>query len=132
VVSAGGVVDLERALFEADRGDPALAVSLATAAHEARRTVFTADARGWALTRAGRAAEAVPFVEESLRLGTEDATLRFHSATTFAEAGQTDRARAELEAAAATGGPLPPLHRGEAVALAARLGVTAPALWSVG
>lgn len=132
VVSAGGVVDLERALFEADRGDPALAVSLATAAHEARRTVFTADARAWALTRAGRAAEAVPFAEESLRLGTRDATLRFHAATTFAEAGNADRARAELEAAAATGGPVPPLHRAEAVALAARLGVAAPALWSVG
>jgi hypothetical protein len=94
--------------------------------------VFTADARAWALTRAGRAAEAVPFAEESLRLGTRDATLRFHAASTFAEAGLADRARAELEAAGATGGPLPPLHRAGALDLAERLGVEAPALWSVG
>jgi Flp pilus assembly protein TadD len=125
------VVDLERAVFEADRGDPALAVTLATAAHDARRTVFTADALAWSLTRAGRAAEAVPYAEEALRLDTRDATLRFHAATTFAEAGLTDRARAELQAAADTGGPLPPLHRVAAVDLAGRLGVAAPALWSV-
>lgn len=131
VVSAGGVVDLERAVFEADRGDPALAVSLATAAHDARQTVFTADALAWSLTRAGRAAEAVPYAEEALRLGTQDATLRFHAATTFAAAGLADRARAELQAAADTGGPVPPLHRAAAVALAAQLGVDAPALWRV-
>jgi tetratricopeptide (TPR) repeat protein len=132
VVSAGGVVDLERALFEADRGDPVLAVSLATAAHGARQTVFTADALAWSLTRAGRAAEAVPFAEEALRLGTSDATLRFHAAATFAAAGQADRARTELQAAADTGGPIPPLHRASAVALATQLGVSAPDLWRVG
>ncbi len=132
VVSAGGVVDLEQAVFEADHGDPARAVELATAAHDARQTIYTADALSWALTRAGRPAEAVPFADEALRLGTEDATLRFHAATTFADAGQVDRARAELEAAAATGGPLPPLHRAAAGALAARLGVVPPSLWSVG
>jgi tetratricopeptide (TPR) repeat protein len=129
-VSAGGVVDLERAVLEADHGDPGLAVALAEAAHEARRTVFTADARAWALTRAGRAGEAVPFAEEALRLGTADATLRFHAATTFADAGNDARARTEIGAAAATGGPLPPRHRAAAVALAARLGVTPAPLWS--
>jgi tetratricopeptide (TPR) repeat protein len=132
VVSAGGVVDLERAVFEADRGDRALAVTLATAAHDARSTIFTADALAWALTRAGRPAEAVPFAEEAVRLGTQDATLRFHAATTFADAGGVDRARAELGAAADAGGPLPPLHRTAALALADRLGVQAPDLWRVG
>jgi tetratricopeptide (TPR) repeat protein len=132
VVSVGGVVDLEQALFEADRGDPAVAVSMATAAHDARQTVFTADALAWALTRANRAVEAVPYVEEALRLGTSDATLRFHAATTFAVAGQDDRARTELRAAAETGGPVPVVHRAAAVALADRLGVEAPALWRVG
>jgi tetratricopeptide (TPR) repeat protein len=132
VVSAGGVVDLERAVFEADRGDRALAVTLATAAHDARSTIFTADALAWALTRAGRPAEAVPFAEEAVRLGTQDATLRFHAATTFADAGRVDRARAELGAAANAGGPLPPLHRTAAVALADRLGIEAPDLWRVG
>jgi hypothetical protein len=132
VSSAGGVVDLERALFEADRGDPALAVSLATAAHDARHTIFTADALAWSLTRAGRAAEAVPHAEAALRLGTRDATLRFHAATTFASAGLLDRARAELLAAAGAGGPLPPLHRAAGVELAGRLGVVAPDLWRVG
>jgi tetratricopeptide (TPR) repeat protein len=132
VVSAGGVVDLERALFEADRGDPALAVALATAAYDTRRTIFTADALAWALTRAGRAAEAVPLAEQAVRLGTRDATLRFHAAATFADAGLVARARVELEAAADTGGPLPPLHRAAGLSLAGRLGVEAPELWRVG
>ena len=132
VVSAGGVVDLERAVFEADRGDRALAVTLATAAHDARQTIFTADALSWSLTRAGRAAEAVPFAEEAVRLGTRDATLHFHAATTFADAGLVDQARSELRAAVDAGGPLPPLHRAEGVALADRLGIPAPDLWRVG
>ena len=132
VVSAGGVVDLERAVFEADRGDRALAVALATAAHDARQTIFTADALSWALTRAGRATEAVPYAEEAVRLGTQDATLHFHAATTFADAGLVDRARTELAAAIDTGGPLPPLHRADGVALAERLGLEAPSVWRVG
>ena len=88
LAAAGLDTDLESALFEADHGDPARAVELAEAAYAARHTVFTADALGWALTRSGRAAEAVPFVEESLRLGTSSAALRVHAAAAFAAAGQ--------------------------------------------
>ncbi len=66
---AGSTVDLEAALFAADHGDATEAVTLAEAAYRTRRTVFTADALGWALTKAGRPAEALPYVDEARRLG---------------------------------------------------------------
>jgi hypothetical protein len=129
VAASGVAVDLEAALDEADRGDAVTAVQLAQRAYAARRTVFTADAVGWALTRAGLADEAIPYVEESLRLGTASASLRLHAALAFAAAGRPDDARRELAAATALA-PWAVLHlRADAARLAADLAVTLPAAW---
>jgi hypothetical protein len=100
--SAGGVIDLEAALFEADHGDPAVALRRAQAAYDARRTIFTADALAWALHRAGRDAEAVAPMAEALRLGTADAQLHYHAAEIAAATGDTARARTEVTAALST------------------------------
>ena len=127
--AAGVTIDLESAIFEADRGDPATALTYAQAAYAARHTVFTADAMGWALTRAGRAAEALPYVDEALALGTPTASLHVHAAAAAAATGDAARARSELTTAFAQSPwfalPLRPV----ATELADSLGVVVPTAW---
>lgn len=127
--SAGVRVDLEAALDAADHGDPDAAVALARRAYAERRTVFTADALAWALTRAGRAVEAAPLATEAVRLGTASASLRVHAAVTFAAADRPAEAAEELRAAF-TLAPWPALSlRPEAARLADSLGVPVPDPW---
>ena len=127
--SAGGVaVDLELARFEAalvgrPGGDAARALDLATRAHVARPTVFADDAMAWALRRAGRPAEALPFAEAGVRTGIQDATIWWHLAAVQADLGRDDEARASLATSRSIGGPLPLLEQPEARALAIRLGL---------
>jgi tetratricopeptide (TPR) repeat protein len=77
---AGGVrVDLEAAVYRADHAiRPAETVRLARRARADRPSIFGDDALGWALARAGRCDEALPWLHRSLRLGTKDALLWFH------------------------------------------------------
>lgn len=133
--ASGAVTDLEMAVFEADHaadpGDAAGAVPLARNAYAARPdNVYAADALAWALARSGDPASALPYAEQSLRLGTRDALLRYHGAVIFDALGDDARARAELTAAFDQNPWFSFLHRQEAAALAARLGVPAPAAWS--
>lgn len=126
---AGQVVDLELALFEADvADDPASAVELATAAHQARPdNVFAADALAWALHRAGDSAAALPFAEQATRLGTADPSLRYHAAEVFAAVGDDARAVEHLQAALTAGPSFSVRHEDAVAALARRLGVALPA-----
>jgi tetratricopeptide (TPR) repeat protein len=80
LLAANGVqVDLESAVRRADDlVRPLETVELARRARAARPSIYGDDALGWALARAGRCAEAVPFVRRALRLGTEDGLLWFH------------------------------------------------------
>ena len=72
-------VDLESAVFQADYGiRPRDTVELARRAHEARPSIYGDDALAWALSRAGRCAEALPIAKRALRLGTRDPQLFFH------------------------------------------------------
>ena len=129
LAGAGSDVDLESALLTADHGDPVEAVALAEQAYATRATVFTADTLGWALTRAGRATQALPFVEESLQLGTRSPGLRAHAALAYAAAGQNDRAAAELTIAFESSAWLVPALRAEASALGDRLELAVPEDW---
>jgi tetratricopeptide (TPR) repeat protein len=124
--AAGAVTDLEAAVFEADHGDPATAVELATRAYAARPTVYGADAMAWARYRTGDAAGAVPFVNEALRLGTTDALLRYHAAVVFDAAGDHARAAAEIGQTFAINPWFSFLHADDARSLASRLGVVVP------
>ncbi len=54
LAGAGFDTDVELALFEADHGDRARGVTLARAAWRSAPSVRSADALGWALTRAGQ------------------------------------------------------------------------------
>lgn len=97
----GVVVDLELALFEADHGDPGLAVELARAAYRATPTIRAADALAWALHRSGRTPEAVALSTEALRLGTLDPVLRFHAGAIAAALGDREAASSAIETALA-------------------------------
>ncbi|HEV2766481.1 MAG TPA: tetratricopeptide repeat protein [Acidimicrobiales bacterium] len=123
---AGQVVDLEMAVFVADRGeDSARAVELARAAHQVRpANVYVNDALAWALLTAGDAPAAVAPMEEALRLGSADPLVRFHAAEVFLAVGDVDRARAEL--AQALGGTVwfSFRHHERALELAGQLDVT--------
>jgi tetratricopeptide (TPR) repeat protein len=100
--ASGVVVDLDLALFEADHGDPARALVLARKAYDAAPTVRAADAVAWALHRLERDAQAVPFVEEALRLGSRDPLLRYHAGAIEVALGDATAARSDLEMALAT------------------------------
>jgi hypothetical protein len=128
--ASGSVVDLEAALFASDHGDPATGVRLAQRAYDARRTVFTADALAWALVRAGRGAEAVPFVAESLALSTASPALRFHAAVVYDSVGDAARAADQLRQAFTFSPWAVPVYRAEAAALGLKLGVAVPAAWA--
>jgi tetratricopeptide (TPR) repeat protein len=129
LVQAGSTVDLESALFAADHGDATDAVTLARAAYDARRTVFTADALGWALTRAGRPADALPYIDEARQLGTQSPALHIHAAVALAATGDTAQAADALQTAFASSAWLVPALRPDAAALADRLGVSVPEDW---
>ena len=127
----GVAVDLELARYEADHArdkdaDPARAVAMARRAMAERRTIFAADALGWALRQAGRAREALPPAKAAVRLGTRDALLWYHLAVTEADLGMTAAARRDLATAFAINPYLTVRDRPAALALAGRLNVPAP------
>ncbi len=81
----GHVTDLDLATFEADRtDDPQRAIDLARIAYEIRpQNVAANDTLGWALTRAARTTEAIPFIEAALRLGSTDPASQVHAAAAY-------------------------------------------------
>ena len=121
---------LEAARFRADHADPDDAVRFARIAFQNHPTVFAADVMAWSLTRAGRADEALPFVELANRLGTDAVDIHVHTAAAYAAAGQTAQARAALTKAFA-GVPYPfPELRPFAIELAGQLDIAVPAAWA--
>jgi tetratricopeptide (TPR) repeat protein len=80
LLHANGVkTDLEIALFDADHGiAPHHALALARIGQHDRPSIDGDDVLGWALERNGRCAEALPYSQAALRLGTQDALKFFH------------------------------------------------------
>lgn len=128
--SAGEDNTLEAARFQADHGDPREAVRSAKLAYRTRPTVFAADALAWSLTRAGRATEALPYLEQADRLGTDAVDMQVHAAATYAAADLRQKATEALtEAFRATPYMFPELQP-IAVELAGQLGVAVPHAWA--
>ena len=122
--AAGADVNMELALFEADRGNPTQALELANGGYAVKPDNITANiAVAWALRANGRAPEALGFVDHALRLGTPDALLHFRAASVLADAGQTERAASELGTAFGLSPSFSFGHQVEAGELATRLGV---------
>jgi tetratricopeptide (TPR) repeat protein len=79
VAEAGVDTDVELAIYEADHGDRDRAVALAREAWAQAPSVRSADALGWALTRAGRPEAGLRWARRALRLGSLDPTFRYHA-----------------------------------------------------
>jgi tetratricopeptide (TPR) repeat protein len=105
----GGVnTDVEQTLFEADHGDARRAVALGRRAWAAAPSVRSADALGWALTRAGRPREGLAWAHRALKLGSLDPLLRFRAGMSARAAGHSREARRHLRTALAHGLPATP------------------------
>lgn len=123
--AAGMNVDLEMALFASDHGRDdggdsaaakAAALAQAEAAYAERQTIYTADVLAWALYHNGRAEEAQPYMEEALRLGTQDARLYYHAGMIAWAQGDKTAARQHLTQALAINPHFSPLYGPQAVA----------------
>ena len=113
--AANGVdLDREQALFEADHGDPAAALSAARRAMADRPSVHSADALAWALYRTGDLQEALEASRQARRLGTRDALMLFHAGAIEARLGLHDQARAHLAEALTINPHFSVLHAPEA------------------
>lgn len=98
---AGMDVDLELALFEANHGDPAQAVALASAAYSRRPSIHAADVVAWSLYKNGDLETAWQYSQQALRLGTQDAMLHFHAGMIAHQLGRTTDAEDHLSHALA-------------------------------
>ena len=107
--AAGVDTDADAALFEADHGSPARAVMLARRAWRSAPSVRSADALGWALTRAGSAGEGWRWARRALALGSRDPRFLLHAGFAARAAGHAAAARPLLARGAETGRGLAPL-----------------------
>src|SRR3954453_18533592 len=90
LLATNGVnTDVDLALFEVDHGRPAHAVALARRAWAQAPSVRSADALGWALTRAGHPHDGLRWARRALRLGSLDPMFLFHAAVAARGARET-------------------------------------------
>ena len=112
--AAGTRPDVEGVLFEADHGSPARAVRVGRGLMAEAPSVRSADALGWALTRAGKPAEGLRFAQRALRLGSRDPAFHYHAGMAARGAGRAGLARRELRRALALNPSFSPLHAARA------------------
>jgi tetratricopeptide (TPR) repeat protein len=97
LLAANGVnTDVELALFESDHGNPRRGLRLARRAWTSAPGVRSADALGWALTRAGRPAAGLRVSRLALRLGSRDPSFLYHAGISAKLAGRPAEARSYL------------------------------------
>jgi tetratricopeptide (TPR) repeat protein len=99
--AAGVDTDVDLALFEASHGSPARGVTLAERAWATAPSVRSADALGWALTRAGRPGDGLRYAQKALRLGSRDPLFLYHASVAAKATGRDAMARAWLTRALA-------------------------------
>jgi tetratricopeptide (TPR) repeat protein len=112
--AAGARPDAELILFEANHGDPQGAVRLGRRLWAEAPSVRSADALGWALTRASRSREGLAWARRALRLGSRDPLFHLHAGLAAKAAGRTELAARSLRIALAGRGVLSPLQAREA------------------
>jgi tetratricopeptide (TPR) repeat protein len=111
LLGANGVnTDAEIAVFEAGHGDARRAVRLGRRGYAAAPSVRSADALGWALTRAGRPAQGLAYARRALRLGSRDPLFLLHAGMAARAAGEPALARGYLSRALAANPRFSPLH----------------------
>jgi tetratricopeptide (TPR) repeat protein len=80
--------DAEAVLFEANHRSPARAVQLGRRVWQAAPSIRSADALGWAFTRAGRPSAGVLWAHRALRTGARDPLFRLHAGVAARRAGR--------------------------------------------
>jgi tetratricopeptide (TPR) repeat protein len=114
LAAAGVNTDVELAIFEADHGSRARGIALGRAAWRAAPSIRSADALGWALTRAGRPQAGLAWAQRALRLGSLDPALRYHAGMAALAAGRAAEGRRSLRIAIAHGLATQPLRLAQA------------------
>jgi tetratricopeptide (TPR) repeat protein len=112
--AAGTRPDAELVSFEAGYGDPRTAVRLGRRLWADAPSVRSADALGWALTRAGRPDEGLAWSRRALRLGTREPLYHLHAGLAAQAAGRAGLAASELRTALAGRAALSPLQARDA------------------
>jgi tetratricopeptide (TPR) repeat protein len=112
--AAGARPDAELVVFEAGFGDPREAVRLGRTLWAEAPSVRSADALGWALTRAGRPREGLTWARRALRLGSRDPLFHLHAGLAAKAAGRPRLATRELGTALAGRAALSPLRARQA------------------
>lgn len=115
-------VDLEIALYDADRGRGESALRAARAVWERQRSIHAADAYAWALHVSGRNTAALRLSDRAARLGTRSALFSFHRGMIERALGRTNAARVSLERALELNPSFSPLLAPRAEAALADLG----------
>ena len=111
LLQANGVnTDVDLALFEANHGSPARAVLLARRAWAQAPSVRSADALGWALTRAGHADSGLRWSRRALKLGSIDPSFLFHAGIAAKASGHLAQAETYLRRALALNPNFSPLY----------------------
>ncbi|MEV0378979.1 tetratricopeptide repeat protein [Nonomuraea sp. NPDC050643] len=89
--AAGVRDDLTWAEFEADHGDPKLAVRHAEAEYARNPNLVAADALAWALFKAGKPDKALRYAKEATATGWQNPLLSYHRATIERALGRSAR-----------------------------------------
>lgn len=111
LLAAGGVnTDVDIARYEADFGDRARGVRLGRSAWAQAPSVRSADALGWALTRAGHPRAGLRWMRRALALGSRDPLFLYHAAMAARAAGNITAARHWLTRALANNPRFSPLY----------------------
>jgi tetratricopeptide (TPR) repeat protein len=100
-VKEGWNVDKEYALFCANH-EIHLEEALERAQKEYERrpnNIEALDTYAWTLFKNGRAAEAVPYMEKALRMGTKNSAMKYHAGMIYNAAGNKTKAREFLQEA---------------------------------
>ncbi len=125
---ANGVdVDLELALFAADRAPGGKAVKQARNAVADRPSIQGHDALAWALFTDNKPDEAWPEVQKALRTGSRDPLFRFHAAAIADARGQRDDAVEHLQIVLDSNPRFSAALAPNVRKLAKKLGLTVPA-----
>jgi tetratricopeptide (TPR) repeat protein len=102
--------DAALVIFESDHGDRSRGLKLARTVWSRAPSVTSADALGWALTRAGRPRAGLRWARRALRLGSLDPHFRYHAGVAAIAAGRRAEGRRNLRLAIAHGLAAHPLH----------------------
>jgi tetratricopeptide (TPR) repeat protein len=111
LLEANGVnTDVDLALFEANHGSPRRAVTLARRAWDEAPSVRSADALGWALTRAHDPRQGLAWAHRALKLGSVDPAFLYHAGLSARGAGRIAEARNYLGRSLALNPRFSPLY----------------------